>query len=433
MDMTQFTAGFSRLDITPHLGVPVSGYFEPRFGQGVLDPLYVNAVAFGDGEKSAVLLVLDNLGLTLLGDQWPKEIAQKLNLPSDSVIVTCTHTHTGPRVGVDETYDTWLFRRLCDAATLALNDRKPVADVQWTEGRAEGMAYVRRYRLKDGTVMTNPAGAYLDLIEDFACENDDSMRVVRILRQEGEEIVLVNFQAHPDNIGGDWYSADYPGVFRNKVEQLRENTKCVFLDGCEGQMVIDYRAPGKLKTPAGIEKATSYGNKLAEIAVSMFDRTVSTDMTGFGYGEKSVSLKTKRDPSRVPEAERVLALRAAGRDEEIHPMKKIANYICAESRRIVQLEKAQMDYKPTAVSGITFCGLALVGIPGEPFNEVGKQVRGNSKFPVTCLMCNSNGAFGYFPTAEAHDQGGYESYNTPYARGTAEQLADAADALLQEL
>jgi len=434
MNMTNFTAGFGRLDITPQLGVYIGGYFHASYGQGVLDPLYVNAVAFGDGEKSAVLLVLDNLGLGgEIGKQWPKEIAQKLGLPANSVIVTCTHSHTTPAVGKDELYDTWLFQRLCDAATIALNDRKPVKDVQWVQERAEGMAHVRRYRLKDGTVMTNPAGEYQEMIIEPACETDDTMRVVRILREEGQEIALVNFQAHPDNIGGDWYSADYPGALRNKVEQLRENTKCIFLDGCEGQMVTDFRAPGRVKVPASHDRATKYGLKLGEIAAAMFDRTISTGMTGLGYGEKTVELKTKRDSSRVPEAERVVALYEAGKYEEIHPMKKIAIYIFAECRRLVELEKKNMDYLPTAVSGITFCGLALVGIPGEPFNEVGKQVRGNSKFPATCLMCNANGSHGYFPTAEAHEQGGYESYNTPYVKGTAEQLADAADALLREL
>lgn len=434
MEMTNYTAGFGRLDITPPLGVYIGGGWNARYGQGVLDPLYVNAVAFGDGEKSAVLLVLDNLGLYgVAGETWHKKIVEKLELEPNSVIIACTHSHTTPSVGTDEMYDAWLFRRLCDAATIALNDRKPVKDVQWVEERAEGMAFVRRYRLENGTVMTNPAGTYTDMIVEPASENDDTMRVVRILRQEGEEIALVNFQAHPDNIGGDWYSADYPGAFRNKVEQLRENTKCVFLDGCQGQMVIAPRGKGVVKEPSSHAKATRYGHKLGEMAAAMFEHTASTNMTGFRYGEKALDLKTKRDPARIPEAERVLRLHEEGKDLEIHPMQKIANYILSESRQLIRLEKNKQDYKPTAVSGITFCGLALVGMPGEPFNEVGKQVRGSSKFPATCLMCNANGAYGYFPTAEGHEQGGYESYNTPYIKGTAEQLAGAAEELLKEL
>jgi hypothetical protein len=165
----------------------------------------------------------------------------------------------------------------------------------------------------------------------------------------------------------------------------------------------------------------------------MVDKTVSTDMAGLSFGQMAVSLKTKRDPSRVPECERIIQLYNEGRWEEYAPTKKQANYMVSESRRIVGLEKTQEDYRDTFVSAITFCGLALVGLPVEPFNEVGVQIRDNSKFAVTCCLCNANGSHGYLPTAEAHDQGGYEAYNTPYVKGTAELLADTADKLLETL
>ena len=54
-------AGFARLDITPPLGVRLRGYYYIREADGVADPLYVNAVAFGQGERSAVVLVCDLL------------------------------------------------------------------------------------------------------------------------------------------------------------------------------------------------------------------------------------------------------------------------------------------------------------------------------------------------------------------------------------
>ena len=432
MDMTKYTAGFARLDMTPPLGVPISGYFEPRYGKGVLDPLYINAVAFGDGEKSAVLLVADLCGLGgVAGNEWPGQVAEAVGVPKESLILCCTHSHTTPALTKDEMYDAWLLRRLKDAATMALDDRKPVTDVRWAEGRAEGMTFVRRWKLSDGTVMTNPPGSVRDMIVGPACECDDTIRMVQILREDAPEILLGNFQSHPDNIGGEYYSADYPGAFRDRVEQLRENSRCVFLDGCEGQMItIDRRLP---HVPASHEKATTHGKKLAEIAVALLENTVSTNMTGISFGQKPVDLKTKRDPARVPEAKRIIELYESGRWEEYAPTKKQANYLVAESRKLVMLENLKQDYRSTLVSAISFCGLALVGLPGEPFNEVGVQIRDNSKFAVTCPLCLANGSHGYFPTALAHDQGGYEAYNTPYVRGTAEQLADTADELVASL
>ena len=71
-----------------------------------------------------------------------------------------------------------------------------------------------------------------------------------------------------------------------------------------------------------------------------------------------------------------------------------------------------------------------MGYPGEPFNEVGKAIRAASPFPVTSVCCQANGNYGYYPTATADDQGGYEPHNTRLLKGVAEQLADSADALL---
>ena len=35
--MNKLLAGFSRLDVTPPLGIPIVGYYKPRFAEGVLD------------------------------------------------------------------------------------------------------------------------------------------------------------------------------------------------------------------------------------------------------------------------------------------------------------------------------------------------------------------------------------------------------------
>lgn len=429
---TVYTAGFARLDITPHLGVPISGGWSARTGRGLLDPLYVCAVAFGDGETSAVVLSLDNLGIGGdIGLTFPREVAQLLELPAAAVILCCTHSHTTPSVALDEDYRNWLRRRCADAATLALNDRKPVTDVRWAEGEAGGIAFVRRYKMTDGTVLTNPPSKEPEKILGPACENDDSVRVIRILRKDATEISVVNFQAHPDNIGGDWYSADYPGALRDTVEKLCPNTKCIFLNGAEGQMICaNAQAP---RIPDCHEKAVAIGEKLGRRVAELAKEAVSTGMTGLSFGRKVAHMRTKRDPNMLPEAKRRIQLHQQGKDLEIHPSQKIANYLLAEARRQVSLNENQQDEILAEVSAVTFCGLALVGIPGEPFNEIGKQIRRNSRFPATCVMCLANGSLGYIPMIADHNQGSYEDRATPFAPGSAEHLADTADTLVAEL
>lgn len=92
-----------------------------------------------------------------------------------------------------------------------------------------------------------------------------------------------------------------------------------------------------------------------------------------------------------------------------------------------------MDEMDLPISALVFCGVALVGLPGEPFSPVGEQIRAYSGFPVTCVCCLTNGAFGYFPMASDYDDGGYEAAGAYVVRGGAEQLIAAAKDLLDRL
>ena len=56
-------AGFARADVTPLMGIGISGYYVDRFAQGVLDPLEVNAVALRCGGDACVMVSVDNCGL----------------------------------------------------------------------------------------------------------------------------------------------------------------------------------------------------------------------------------------------------------------------------------------------------------------------------------------------------------------------------------
>jgi hypothetical protein len=52
----------------------------------------------------------------------------------------------------------------------------------------------------------------------------------------------------------------------------------------------------------------------------------------------------------------------------------------------------------------------VVAFAGEPFVELGLEVRKKSPFPQNFLIGLSNDHVGYVPTVEAHEQGGYETW-----------------------
>lgn len=439
MNTTACSAGFAKLDITPPLGVHIGGYYRVRVTKGVRDPIFVRAMAFREGEKTAVLMVCDLLGMYgPAAYEWPPKIAEKLGLPVEAVFVCHTHSHTTPvvtsyREPHDDQYDAWLYRRLCDAAQLAIDDLKPITDVRAAETMTENITFVRRFRMKDGSVMTNPhAPEEVAAIQEPAHDGDVSLRLVRILREDAPELILVNFQTHPDNIGGEKISADFPGAMCRRVEELAPNSRAIYINGAEGQMIaLDRTQP----FPKGdlYPRAMGIGVAIADKAMELYEKTAATGMTGLAFGQKPVHAKTKRGMMPLEEALRIIELFESGRTNEIHPDPQMAGNLPPEAYLIRELEKYEQDYIDFPVSAIAFCGVAFVGMPGEPFCEVGRQVRGNSNYPMTFVACQTNGCYGYFPTAQAYDDGGYEPRNTRYVRGTAEQLADTADALLAEL
>lgn len=431
MEKGKYLAGFAKLDITPFLGVRMIDLGKDAKGTGLLDPMMVRAVAFSDGEKQAVFMVLDNwIGVPDFMGFIPR-LAEALDLPEDCINYCATHSHATPCISIDETYDAFVYHRMKNVITLALNDLKPVTDVQWAEDRAEGMAFTRRYRMKNGKVYTNPVRAERQMV-GFAEPFDDTMRVVRIFREDAKEIVLINCQAHPGNGGSLSYTASYPGLLCTNMERIDDSIECMYFNGAEGDMITWGPDP----IPADHNPTLhdiDYSKRLAKIAESIRQKAVSTGCEGFSYGKSFVNVKTKRTPENVEEAKRILALVEAGKKEEIDADPRIVHYKTVNARNIMRLEKFKQDSVDVPLTAVSFCGLCLAGIAGEPFSEVGVKVREASKYPATCVCCFANGGKGYFPTEEAYNNGGYEPHNTAIAKGCAEKITEATINLIESL
>lgn len=124
------------------------------------------------------------------------------------------HTHTGPCLVRDSAdplereYYELVLRRAADAACYALADCKP-ARMGYGVGSAPNIAFIRRFRMKDGSVKTNPGVNNPDIVAPIG-EVDERVNVLRFDREGADSLVLVNFGDHPDTIGGELVSADWP-------------------------------------------------------------------------------------------------------------------------------------------------------------------------------------------------------------------------------
>ncbi|MBR2571441.1 MAG: hypothetical protein IKE30_04865 [Clostridia bacterium] len=441
-------AGFARLDATPMLGIGLSGYYVERHAAGILDPLEVNALALRAGQDACVLVSVDNCGLapTKVFDRCRERAAEAAGLPADHVFIAATHTHTSPFWGEGEdeqvlSYTRFLETRIADAARLAMEDLRP-ARMGTAVGRAPDVAFVRRFRMKDGSIRTNP-GVNNPQIDCPIGQVDERVGVVRFRREGGGDLVLVNFGNHPDVVGGSSISADWPGFLRRRLEAALEGVKCVFFNGAQGDVnhvnvhpTAGFRNdlhPDFDDVDRGYGHARHIGNVVAGAVLQVYDKTEWHDTGRIAVRRRMITVPSNLpDPAKLEDARRYALLHRAGRDAEIPFEGMQLTTVVAEAERMLRLEHGPDSFEmPLTAAAIG--QTALIGLPGEPFTGIGLALKAAPGWDLVLPCCIANGYEGYFPMKEAYDEGGYEARSSVFASGVAERIIKESLELLASL
>ena len=454
MKADDFKAGFARVDITPPLGTPIVGYFEERIARGMLDGLEANALAMSDGERTAVLIAADLLGIegVEFNAALRRRIAAAAGVSADAVFVHATHTHTGPgagkagegRTGIfdgTDFYNEFLATRLADVARFAVCDLSS-ASLAIGCSEAKRISFLRRYRMKDGTIRTNPGVNNPDIAEPIG-SLDETVRVLRIRRAAAPDIAAVNFATHPDVVGGEMISGDWPAFVRRTFERAEPGARCIFFNGAQGDVnhVCTDPRPGEREglhpdfddVDRGYEHARHMGRTVAAAALSVWGKCEPVAAGPLRSAVRSISVPLQRPkPDELPLAREYDRLHREGRDGEIPFTGMALTTAVAEAGRMLLLENGPDSFElPLSVVSIGDA-VAFAGIPGEPFTEIGRAIRGRSPFRMTVCTCLTNGSCGYFPVSSAYAEGGYEARSSIFAAGVAESIADGMDGLLNK-
>jgi hypothetical protein len=101
------------------------------------------------------------------------------------------------------------------------------------------------------------------------------------------------------------------------------------------------------------------------------------------------------------------------------------------ARKFLRLEQRKAVEELNVVC-VGFGDVAFIGLPGEPFTEIGRQIKVQSPFSMTIPCCNANGSEGYFPTDDALTNSGYEANSSLFLPGVAPEMIRTALDVLQE-
>jgi len=445
-----FKVGFGKKCITPPMGTPMVGYYEERLSKGVLDDLFVRAAGFDDGEKKALVITVDVcLMRKLICDELRERISKECGLDFGAVFISASHTHTGPVIIKDFASDRWwteeyaeFFKsQIVEASKDAINNLAP-ARLFTAEKEVKGISFIRRFRMKDGSVATNPGIQHPDIDHPLGTP-DEMMRMLKIVREGARDLFIVNFGTHCDTVSGEYISADYPAYLVNTVERAIDDTDCMFILGPQGD-VNHFNVDGsnggwKLindnfgdSSVDAVAHARHMGRCIAGAVLSVCALAKEVKTGEISFGRKEVNLPAHKEDDKLEEAKKIAELYDAGRHTELPYDEMALVTVVANARRIVRLHGGP-DYFEFYVHALKIGDFVFACFPGEPFTDIGRRVYANSPFKNTMVTCLTNDTGGYFPTSSAFSEGGYEASSCSIAAGSDDVLVEGMLDLLDEL
>jgi len=440
--VSNMKAGLAVVDITPPVGYRMSGYFRERLSTGKSNPLKAKAIVLHQGNTSAALVFCDIIGISLDVSSRARRIAaKKTGIPAENILITATHSHTGPLYfgalrkhfhnlaiaehGMDPyekvDYSSELVKKIVRAITRAGSNAEPVR-LKAGVARQESLSFNRRFHMKDGTVRFNPGVLNPDIVK-VAGPIDPDVGIVFFDKTggNGPEATLVNFTLHLDTVGGTRYAADYPFYIEQSLREVYgDDFVLLFGTGACGDINhIDVTGKERLKTDY-------IGRTLAQAIKTKAKSLYNIDVPSLGVRSEIVRVPLQRyGPDKVAWARE--NIKKVG-TRELSFLEQVEAY------KILAIQMRQSDTIGLEVQVFRLSSdLAVVGLPGEVFVDLGLAIKRASPFATTLVIELCQDAPGYIPTKKAFAEGSYETVNSRIAPGGGEKMAEAAIRLLKEL
>ena len=442
--------GFSRVEINPPLGVNLQGYFHQRLNEAILDDLEINTIVVEkNGVKVALISIDSEAADTTYYNAARDAISLATGLDKQAIYIHTTHTHVGPCFGrvnvytndVDKEYDSFVMKKIVSSVTWAIEDLKP-ARMGNGFSKAERVGFNRRYLMKDGTTKTNPGVNNPDIVRSIGLL-DERVNVIRFERENAEDIVIGNYGNHPDVIGGNKASADWPGFTRRIFERAVENTKCVFFNGAQGDINHVNVKPvgGDLNgmfndfddVTRGYAHSRHIGNVVAGAIMSVYEKVEFLPVDEIKFNEEVIQVASNMPkPEEMEEAFYIKKMAEEGKKDELPYKGMMLTTMLADAYRKIRLEKGPESF-PMNLTAIKIGPVAFMGIPGEPFTGIGIGLKEAKGYKMICPTCLTNGSRGYFPMKDSYDEGGYEARSSSYKAGVAETIIEKGVEILEGL
>lgn len=427
-----FKAGASLSNITPPLGEKVVGGWNSPPATYIHDQLYAKSLVLDDGDTRLVFVLVDNVGIKReVFDAAKSLIYNEAGLAKKNMLMAATHTHSSISAGgegpkrrgwhfgepLDE-YQRFLARRIADGVRVAIKNLEP-AEIAWGSTDVPQHVFNRRWIMKNP--VTNPLGTtdqaemnpdyqHPELVEP-AGPIDPEVSFIAVQSKEGRPIsVLGNYSLH--YVGGvprGHISADYFGIFGDRLQELLKADwqdppfVGIMSNGTSGDINnLNFGKPAEGHAP--YEKMNIVANDIAQKVHRIYQTLEFEKWVPLRSAQSILTHKVRRaSPEILANIEKI-----KDRPEEaeplFHPLEKIY------AQRIEQLEEEWPDQIDIILQTFGIGELGVAAIPFETFAEIGLEIKDKSPFKHTFTIELANGSYGYLPTPEQHELGGYETW-----------------------
>ncbi|MCI0624207.1 MAG: neutral/alkaline non-lysosomal ceramidase N-terminal domain-containing protein [Acidobacteria bacterium] len=412
-------AGLAKVVITPEQPIWMSGYARRnKPSEGKVHDLYAKALALEDpAGKRLVLVTTDLIGFSRsLAEQVAQGVRRRAGLARERLLLTSSHTHTGPvvrdslitmyelnpqQVEVVSQYSAKLAEQLIGLVEQALEDVS-TAKISYGTGQAD-FAVNRRAASPTGVkIGVNPEGPV-----------DRSVPVLRIDDRHGNlRAVVMGYACHNTTLTGEFYqlSGDYSGFAQYALEQQYPGALALFVMGCGADANPNPRST--------LELAERHGKALAKAVSHVLDRQLQT---------VQASLKTKLEFVKLPVV-------VPSREEFQTRLQDKDVYRQRHARRMLQLLDERGKIPATYSYPIQVCqlgrDLTLVALAGEVVVDYALRLRQELKVKTLWPIGYANDVFAYIPSVRILREGGYEALSSGIYYGMPGPFAEPVEELI---
>lgn len=436
--------GYGKENFTPDKPVWISGGGDPnRVSETFLDYLYATCIAITDAQDNTVLIITADIqnGYTTVCDQAKQAISSATGVPMQNIMISGTHTHSAPglhqtqNTGIKEALD--LFNKaIVRAAQQAMEDRAP-AEISIGSAKTENMAFVRHYKLDNGTYAGANFGDFNSgKVVEHAGNDDGEVQLIRFTRpgENKKDVLLMSFGVHATFNGSTSLlnlSADFPGAARDHIEK---NSDCLvaYFTGAAGNQAPTTKLESEHHE--ALDDYKLYGQKLGDYVLEALPSLQPVSSGNIQMRSSTLTLNTnKADMEKLAEATETYNAYLQGGYELSDPLVEKYGFVRVFEARAIVTRASLADAMSVTVHAFSIGDISFTFVPYEMFTDNGMFIKGNTPFATTFLVGYANDSIGYIPSKEGCAFRSYEVYDTKLEYGTAEVLADELISMLKEM